>query len=115
MVDREAAAPEVFVRHLDQRVSEMLSKVEGSEVYRLVSEPATDAKLVMSIIKYVLLEVFSYGPHVTEATFTAIGRMPKNRPDLIRPMIMHDVSEVDHGEMALRDFVKLGGDEKWAR
>lgn len=108
-------SPEEFVKYLDEKVNAMLSKVEGSEVYRLVSDPKTDRRLVAAIVKYILLEVFSYGPHVTEATFVAIGRMPKNRPDLIRPMILHDVSEVDHGEMALKDFVKLGGDESWAR
>lgn len=59
--------------------------------------------------EHTFLEVFSYGPHVTEATFTAIGRLPKNRPDLMRPMILRDLSEVDHGEMALRDFIRLGG------
>ena len=57
----------------------------------------------------------TYGPHVTEATFTAIGRLPKTRPDLMKPMILHDLSEVDHGEMALKDFIKLGGSEEWAR
>jgi pyrroloquinoline quinone (PQQ) biosynthesis protein C len=33
----------------------------------------------------------------------------------MRPMILHDLSEVNHGEMALKDFVRLGGDERWAR
>jgi hypothetical protein len=32
----------------------------------------------------------------------------------MKPMILHDLSEVDHGEMALKDFIKLGGDEIWA-
>ena len=27
----------------------------------------------------------------------------------MRPMILRDLSEVDHGEMALRDFIRLGG------
>jgi hypothetical protein len=107
--------PEEFVKQLDLKVGAMLTKVEASEVYGLVSNPQTDARLVVAIIKNVLLEVFSYGPHVTEATFTAIGRLPKNRPDLMKPMILHDLSEVDHGEMALKDFIKLGGDETWAR
>ena len=92
-----------------------MKTVEDSEVYRVASAPETDARTVTTIIKYILLEVFSYGPHVTEATFTAIGRFPKNRPDLMKPMIIHDLSEVDHGEMALRDYLRLGGDEKFAR
>jgi len=111
----DTIVPEDFVRHLDKKVSGMLSRVETSEVYRIASDPNSDSRLVANIIKYILLEVFSYGPHVTEATFTAIGGFPKNRPDLMRPMILHDISEVDHGEMALQDFIKLGGNEAWAR
>ncbi len=104
-----------FAEQLDHKLDDLLKTVEDSEVYRLVSSPETDPRLVALIVKYILLEVFSYGPHVTEATFTAIGRFPKNRPDLMKPLILHDLSEVDHGEMALRDFIKLGGNESWAR
>lgn len=106
---------EDFVANLDQKVNALLSEVERSEVYRLVASKDTDPRLVALIVKYILLEVFSYGPHVTEATFTAIGRFPKTRPDLMKPLVLHDLSEVDHGEMALVDFVKLGGNEEWAR
>src|SRR6185312_14761348 len=125
MADTEllhASRPETFSPHavrfadsLDQRVNKLLASVEETEVYRLVSCPDTDPRLVALIVKYILLEVFSYGPHVTEATFTAIGRFPKDRPDLMKPLILHDLSEVDHGEMALTDFIKLGGSEAWAR
>jgi hypothetical protein len=84
-------------------------------VYRIVASRESDVRLVVAIIKNILLEVFSYGPHVTEATFTAIGRLPKDRPDLMKPMILHDLEEVDHGEMALKDYLRLGGDEAFAR
>jgi len=104
-----------FAASLDAKVDNLLASVEESDVYKLVASPDTDPRLVALIVKYILLEVFSYGPHVTEATFTAIGRFPKDRPDLMRPLILHDLSEVDHGEMALADFIKLGGNEAWAR
>ena len=100
---------------LDRRIQTILGEVEKSETYRVVADPRTDPRLVAAIVRWYLLEVFSFGPHVTEATFTAIGRMPKNRPDLMKPMILHDLEEVDHGEMALQDYLKLGGDEHFAR
>jgi hypothetical protein len=78
-------------------------------------DPATDPGLVASLIKYLLLEVFSYGPHIVKATFTTIGRVPKDRPDLMRPMLLHILEEVNHSEMALVDYIKLGGSEAWAR
>ena len=106
---------EKFVERLDAKVNDLLLAVEDTEIYRIVSSPDSPSPLVALIVKYILLEVFSYGPHVTEATFTAIGRFPKTRPDLMKPLILHDLSEVDHGEMALIDFIKLGGSEEWAR
>jgi hypothetical protein len=107
--------PEQFADHLDRKVEDHLRKIQEAETYRLVAHPDTDPRLVVSLIKWYLLETFSFAPHVTEATFQAIGRFPKDRPDLMKPVIQHDLEEVDHGEMALRDFVKLGGDEHFAR
>jgi hypothetical protein len=109
------AATASFVDRMDDRVNGLLKRIESSDPYRRVFDPDADPRLVQSVVKYVLLEVFSYGPHVTEATFTAIGRMPKTHPDLMKIMVRHDLDEVDHGEMALADFVRLGGDEHWAR
>lgn len=107
--------PTAFADHLEIKLGTLLQQTLQSEEWRSVGDPAADPLYVRTAIKYVLLEVFSYGPHVTEATFTAIGRFPKDRPDLMKPMILHDIEEADHGEMALRDFVRLGGDEAWAR
>lgn len=106
---------EVFADRMEVRVHALLAELELSRPYRLAFDPSADPRFVAAVVKHVLLEVFSYGPHVTEATFTAIGRLPKSRPDLMKVMIRHDLDEVDHGEMALVDFVRLGGDEGWAR
>jgi hypothetical protein len=107
--------PSQVVDNLDAKIAALLRRIEQSEVYQIVSNPKSDPGLVTAIVKNILLEVFSYGPHVTEATFTAISRMPKKHPELMKPMILHDLEEVDHGEMALVDYVKLGGCEAFAR
>ncbi len=104
-----------FVEKLEEKITSVLSEIEKTEVYQIVSSPDSSPLLVASIVKYILLEVYSYGSHVTEATYMAIGRMPKDRPDLMKPLVTHLLSEVDHCEMALKDFVKLGGNEEWAR
>jgi pyrroloquinoline quinone (PQQ) biosynthesis protein C len=108
-------AAEQFVAHLDAKLGARFADIEHSALSQLLEQPETSTELLATFIKYYLLEVFSFGPHVTEATFTAIGRLPKNRPDLMKPMILHDLEEVDHGEMALRDYLTLGGDEAFAR
>ncbi len=107
--------PAVFADHLQNKLQALLQRALNSDEWKSVAEEQADPAYIRSVIKFVLLEVFSYGPHVTEATFTAIGRFPKDRPDLMKPMILHDIEEADHGEMALKDFVRLGGDEAWAR
>jgi hypothetical protein len=107
--------PQAAVRRLEHTVQEMLATAEQSELWRTLAHPDTPPQHVAAIIKYIMLEVFSYGPLVVEATLRAIGRMPNARLDLMRPMVSHLLSEVGHGEMALSDFIKLGGDEAWAR
>jgi hypothetical protein len=104
-----------FADRLEAKLRALLARIEESDIYKSVFSADADPRYVATVIKYILLEVFSYGPHVTEATFTAIGRMPKTRGDLMQICINHDLDEVDHGEMALKDFIKLGGNEQWAR
>lgn len=111
----ERASGAETVARLQRKLVALLTQIEQSETYRLVAAPETSSQVTVAIIRNILLEVFSYGPHVTEATFTAIGRMPKDRPDLMRPMVLHDLSEVNHGELALQDYIRLGGDERQAR
>lgn len=114
-ITNHRAAARSFGDHLEQRLRTSLAKFFASPEWQSVAAPEAEPRHVLAVTKYLLLEVFSYGPHVTEATFTSIGRLPKTRPDLMKPMVMHDLEEVDHGEMALKDFVQLGGEETWAR
>src|SRR6266567_5734696 len=82
-----------FGDHLQSKLDNLLKHVLQSDVWRSVEAPQADPCYIRNLIKYVLLEVFSYGPHVTEATFIAIGRFPKTRPDLMKPMVLHDIEE----------------------
>lgn len=111
----ESKDPEAFADYIDKKMLHQIQVIRDSEIWKTISSPESSQALVQAMVKYVLLEVFSYGPHVTEATFTAIGRFPKNRPDLMKPLVHHVLDEVNHCELALLDFVRLGGDEKWAR
>ncbi len=40
--------------------------------------------------------------------------MPKHSEQLIREMILQQVEEVEHADMALRDYLRLGGDKSLA-
>jgi len=95
---------------LESRLAALTRRVEASEVYRALTDPDADAALVTGILKHVYLSIAFYQPHVTEATFTAVGRMPKSSEQLIKDMILQQVEEVEHADMALRDYARLGGD-----
>lgn len=100
---------------LDRRLHEHLAVIEQSEVLRMMADERATREQTMSMMKYIMLEVYSYGKDIVEASFTAIGRMPLDAVGLMRSATHHLLEEVTHPHMALRDYVKLGGDERWAR
>jgi hypothetical protein len=71
---------------------------------------------MQAMMKEVYLEIVGYQPHVIEAAIAAIGQMPRAMDArMVRAMLFHQSDEFDHGEMALRDYVGLGGSEAYAR
>lgn len=114
-MNRQPDAGVELLDWLDERLAEHLGRIEQSPAYQCVAAAETSAALATAVVREILLEVFSYGPLIVEATCTAIGRWPKNRPDLMKMATTHILDEVDHSEVALSDYVRLGGDERWAR
>src|SRR5690242_13949811 len=104
-----------FVSSLDNRIARLLEEIEQTDVWEAVTSPNTSRPLLRAIMREVYLEIYSYQPHVIEATIAIIGRMPKTDPKMIQRMLIHQAEEADHGEMALRDYVALGGNEQYAR
>lgn len=94
---------------LDEELKSIVGDVEKSEFYKVITSPTTDPKLVASAMKHIYLSIYQYQPHVTEATFTAVGRLPKQSEKLIRELILQQVEEVEHADMAGRDYERLGG------
>ncbi|WP_187969697.1 iron-containing redox enzyme family protein [Aquibium microcysteis] len=111
MLDGEGLA-----QHLEKRVQQTLEEVLSSNVWRTLSDPASDLRLITEILKEVYLEISMYQPDSIEAAIASIGQFPRSMPvALIEEMLHHQVEEFDHGEMALRDYLKFGGDEAYAR
>ncbi|MEM8736190.1 MAG: iron-containing redox enzyme family protein [Planctomycetota bacterium] len=108
--------PEDIVAHFDSRISDVVAEFSASELWHTVSDPDTDNSLVREIMKEVYLEISMYQPAVIEATIATIAQMPRTMEvEMFDEMLHHQVEEFDHGEMALRDFVQLGGNEQYAR
>ena len=105
-----------FVAHLDRRIAALTESIEESEVWRTVTSPDTDPELLKLVLREVHLEITLYQSEVIEAAIATIGQMPRSmKPKLVRLMLGHQAEEFDHGEMAMRDYVALGGDEAAAR
>lgn len=104
-----------LIAELDQRIASLVDRIYGTEMWQAVMSPQTHPSLAREVMKEVYLEIYSYQPHVITATIATIGKMPKADPKMIKTMLLHQAEEADHGEMALRDYVRLGGDEKYAR
>lgn len=114
-----AAGPlggEAIVAWLDERMSSLLQRIEQQPFWRALTSPTTSPALLAAIMREVYLEIFSYQEHAIGGAITAISQMPRSMPvRMVKAMLRHQAEEFDHGEMALRDYVALGGSESHAR
>lgn len=104
------------VAHLQQGITDLLTEIRATEFWRVVSSADTEPALIREIMKEVYREISWYQPDVIEATMAIIGQFPRSvAAKRIRTMLHHQAEEWDHGEMAVRDYMGLGGDETQAR
>nr|WP_161501328.1 iron-containing redox enzyme family protein [Rhodopirellula sp. SM50] len=105
-----------IVSWLAGRVDELLERMKQEPFWLTVTDPTTPDHVVQAIMREIYLEIVGYQPHVIEAAIASIAQLPRSmKPKMIRSMLYHQADEWDHGEMALRDFVNMGGDETYAR
>jgi hypothetical protein len=101
---------------LDRRVAALVSTIEQEPFFGAVVGAERSPALTRAVLREVYLEIAWYQPDVIEATVAVIGQMPRSlMPKRVQSMLLHQVEEWDHGEMALRDYVELGGSESFAR
>ncbi len=105
-----------LISWLDQRMDSLVKEIEQQEFWIILTSPETDPRFLQTMMREIYIEIFSYQPHAIEGAITAIAQMPRSMPvRMIKAMLRHQAEEFDHGEMALRDYVALGGDEQHAR
>ncbi len=103
------------IADLDAKITSLVARIKKHEAWDALTSPNADGLFVRLFMKELYLEIYSYQPQVIEATIAIIGRMPKSAPRMIQTMLIHQAQEADHGEVALQDYVALGGDEQYAR
>ena len=64
---KETEEARAFADGLERRLGERLAEIERSDVFATFTDANADARFVATVMKYVLLEIFSSGPHITEA------------------------------------------------
>lgn len=102
--------------YLKEGVSALMAEVLDDPGWQLLMDPACPPANVRAIMREIYAEIAAYQPDVIEAAIAAIGQFPRAlSAKKIRAMLVHEAEEWDHGEMAVRDFVGLGHDEREAR
>ncbi len=105
-----------LLNYLDQRIEQhLLCVVEQTELVKLIRHPDTDKHLALSLFQQLMVESFFFTSEIVRMTFEAIGRLPLEMTSTLKRASDHIIDEADHGEMALRTFKSMGGDEKWAK
>jgi pyrroloquinoline quinone (PQQ) biosynthesis protein C len=101
---------------LDVRIATLIEQIEAQAFWKALTSPGAKPEFVRAFLREIYLEIISYQPHVIEAAIASIGQMPRSMPvRMVKAMLRHQAEEFDHGEMALRDYVALGGNEDYAR
>jgi pyrroloquinoline quinone (PQQ) biosynthesis protein C len=101
---------------LDEQIKVLLLEIQGRDFWKKINDPSADPRIIKMLMKELYLEIVGYQPHVIEAAIAAIAQMPRSmEPRMVRSMLFHQADEFDHGEMALRDYIGLGGSEVEAR
>lgn len=101
-----------IVNWLQSQTDQLLREIESQEFWSVLMSPGTSPQYLHFIMSEVYADITDYQPHVIEAAIAAIAQMPRSmNPRLIKSMLVHQAEEFDHGEMALRDLLGLGGSE----
>jgi len=115
-IDTKALSAADLVGWLQVRVEQILVDIEASPFWQTLASPETPEETLTAILKEIYLEITMYQPDAIEAAVAAIAQFPRTMPVAwFDAMLHHQVEEFDHGEMAMRDYVALGGDEAEAR
>lgn len=114
--DPSSFTPPELLAALDRGVAVIMAEIEGSALWRTLTDPATPDAVVRDTLREIYLEIAMYQPSAIEGAVRAIAQFPRQMPVVWwDEMLQHQVEEFDHGEMALRDYGAFGGDIAAAR
>lgn len=100
------------LQYLKTGIESLVREIEREPAWQTLTSADTPPSVVRAVMKEIYAEIAAYQPDVIEATIAVIGQFPRTlNPKHVRAMLVHQAEEWDHGEMAARDYVGLGGRE----
>jgi hypothetical protein len=98
------------IDYLKAGIASLVGEIEREPAWRALTDSTTPPALVRAVMSEIYAEIAAYQPDVIESTIAVIGQFPRSlNPKKIRAMLVHQAEEWDHGEMAVHDYVGLGG------
>lgn len=104
-----------FALEFDRRVEDVFYRVKQQPFWLAITSTETSPVFLRRMFREVLLSVYYYQRHTTEAGFHMLGRLPKGEVKLLKSLLAHKAEEAEHGNWALRDYIALGGSEEIAK
>src|SRR6476646_6345454 len=97
----EPGPASALLGRLHAKIEMNLNRIVQTELWQTLSSPETDTKTVVTILKYVMLESFSFTPHAVRSIMHAIARFPHTHYALCKLAAHTIVEEIPHSELAL--------------
>ncbi|GHG32786.1 hypothetical protein GCM10017784_27990 [Deinococcus indicus] len=115
-IDPATLSAQDVMERLDARVEQLVRDMQGRPFFQDVMGDRLPPPVLRNVLREVYLDIALYQEHIIEASIALIGQLPRSLDvRLIEELLHHQAEEFDHGEMAVRDYVGLGGDEALAR
>lgn len=104
-----------LLERLNTKTAELIAELERTPTYKVMYGTDRDADLTMRLVRTILLQSYHWVPPAIQAIFTAAGRMPYDRPNLIRRFVDIVDEELTHPRLAFDDYIRMGGDSEAAK
>lgn len=94
----------------------LLCRIETTGFWRTLTSPSVDHELLREMMKQLHLELISYQADSIQGAIIAIAHVSRSMPvKTVKMMLGSQADRFSVIDMALRDYVALGGDEAYAR
>lgn len=112
-INSNATSRTTSLHAMDLSIAAAARQFEGQDYWEFFSNPNSTPDIVVSIIRELMLEIWSYQRSVNESVLQAIsrkGRLIDEHP-MVKAMLAVQLGDTDDGAMALEDYATLGGDK----